>query len=863
LRVVTGRSTFIAAVALLFGAAPASAATYTVTGSVDPPGASCNGQNVCTSLRAAVAAANGNSGSTIQLGPGTFLLGNPGDLPGAGGLGINVPVTITGAGQGGASGTTIAQTDGNSRVVSIANSGGTGAIQISNLEITGGHPGSVIGDDEQGGAVFISSGAAVGLTDVTVTGNTARGADVTGVSQGGGIADGGGIFSLGDLTLTNSTITGNHAIGGASPNGVSGYALGGGIYSENGTLTINGSTITHNDATAGSGAPSGSGNAGEGGGVYAFNAMTIQNSTVSDNAANSGAGGEPSCDASGGGIQGTVVTLSSVTVSDNAATGGPGAASNGGCGAEGGGVSASGDMTVSRSSITGNTATGGSAASTAGPGAAGGFGRGGGLADNATTGHLSLLFTTISGNHAIAGAGGHGATNGNGGAARGGGVMIDGATTAASTIDSSTIDANTATGGASSGSGSAAGDATGGGVSDGTPKTTVATVLNSTITGNTVTAGDDSAGGTAGAAEGGGADSRPGSIALTSSTVAANTAAGTGGLGGNIADGGHVGLSDTIVAAGVAAGGGGHVNNCVLLGPDTGVDVGHNVEDSGSTSQCLLGAAANALAAPGAAGLGALSANGGFTETIALTAGSPAIGAGGTCTVTVDQREKPRGTPCDIGAFEGQKPTITSPPQLTGQPLVNLSVTCSSGSWKGDGTFTYAYQWLRNGAPIAGATKPVYTLQRADGGQLLSCQVTATGPFGSGSATSVKDQVSIPGKLAFPRRQTDTLKKGGRVFVRLTCSKAGPCAGVLQVHVFLRHGKVVAKKGKHTVERLIGFKQFTAIAGFRGSVGPIKLTNRGRSLVLRSRRGIPVALGVASVHGRATIVKPAKRRRHG
>ncbi len=44
---------------------------------------------------------------------------------------------------------------------------------------------------------------------------------------------------------------------------------------------------------------------------------------------------------------------------------------------------------------------------------------------------------------------------------------------------------------------------------------------------------------------------------------------------------------------------------------------------------------------------------GGFTETMALPAGSPAIDAGGDCPET-DQRGEPRSGPCDVGAYEWQ-----------------------------------------------------------------------------------------------------------------------------------------------------------------------------------------------------------------
>jgi predicted outer membrane repeat protein len=51
--------------------------------------------------------------------------------------------------------------------------------------------------------------------------------------------------------------------------------------------------------------------------------------------------------------------------------------------------------------------------------------------------------------------------------------------------------------------------------------------------------------------------------------------------------------------------------------------------------------------------LGPLADHGGFSETFALGAGSPAIGLGNNCPTT-DQRGLPRANPCDTGAYEHQ-----------------------------------------------------------------------------------------------------------------------------------------------------------------------------------------------------------------
>ncbi len=86
--------------------------------------------------------------------------------------------------------------------------------------------------------------------------------------------------------------------------------------------------------------------------------------------------------------------------------------------------------------------------------------------------------------------------------------------------------------------------------------------------------------------------------------------------------------------------------------------------------------------------LGALSDNGGPTQTMALPADSPAINAGDadTCTAA-DQRGYARVENCDIGAFENQAPPPNAPSELTAtavsQTRIDLSWTDNSGNETG------------------------------------------------------------------------------------------------------------------------------------------------------------------------------------
>jgi hypothetical protein len=60
--------------------------------------------------------------------------------------------------------------------------------------------------------------------------------------------------------------------------------------------------------------------------------------------------------------------------------------------------------------------------------------------------------------------------------------------------------------------------------------------------------------------------------------------------------------------------------------------------------------------------------------------------------------------------------------------------TCTTGTWTGSPTF--ARQWLRAGANIAGATATTYTLVAADSGNPITCRITGTNAGGSHAVVS-------------------------------------------------------------------------------------------------------------------------------
>ncbi|MDO4569221.1 MAG: right-handed parallel beta-helix repeat-containing protein, partial [Planctomycetia bacterium] len=181
-------------------------------------------------------------------------------------------------------------------------------------------------DAEKFGSVTIVS---LGDAPLTLDANRLSGVIYTGddsiVNLGGlkitgGSADvGGGIFNFGNLTVTDSTISGNSADN-----------AGGGIANA-GNLTVTNSTISGNSVCAISG-----NSTGVGGGIANGGSLTVTNSTISGNSAGSGGG----IDNDGG-----ILTVTNSTISGNSADN------------AGGGIhDYYGNLTVTNSTISRNSA---------------------------------------------------------------------------------------------------------------------------------------------------------------------------------------------------------------------------------------------------------------------------------------------------------------------------------------------------------------------------------------------------------------------------------------------------------------------------------------------------------------------------
>lgn len=81
-------------------------------------------------------------------------------------------------------------------------------------------------------------------------------------------------------------------------------------------------------------------------------------------------------------------------------------------------------------------------------------------------------------------------------------------------------------------------------------------------------------------------------------------------------------------------------------------------------------------------------------------------------------------------------------PTISGTAAVGQTLTATGGAVTGTPAPTTAWQWLRNGAAISGATSATYVVVAADQGTSITVTQTATNSAGSASATSAV--VTIP-----------------------------------------------------------------------------------------------------------------------
>ncbi|GAA4750859.1 hypothetical protein GCM10023350_40080 [Nocardioides endophyticus] len=189
---------------------------------------------------------------------------------------------------------------------------------------------------------------------------------------------------------------------------------------------------------------------------------------------------------------------------------------------------------------------------------------------------------------------------------------------------------------------------------------------------------------------------------------------------------------------------------------------------------------------------------------------------------------------CDILVVNSALPIIS------GTPRVDSPLTASPGAWTPAGQVAFAFQWLRNAAPIAGATSTTYTPTASDVGAALAVQVTGTRPGSNPStAVSAPTAAAAAGTLV---KGKPTIKGKARVGSVLAAKPGtwGP-AGVSVKLQWLRNGKPIKKATK---------AKYKLVARDKGKKISVRVTG--------SKSGYQTASATSKATGKVKA-KPKKR----
>ena len=203
-------------------------------------------------------------------------------------------------------------------------------------------------------------------------------------------------------------------------------------------------------------------------------------------------------------------------------------------------------------------------------------------------------------------------------------------------------------------------------------------------------------------------------------------------------------------------------------------------------------------------------------------------------------------------------PFNTAAPSVSGTATVGSLLSCSSGSWTGEPelalsvgwplTSPFSYQWLRDGAPIAGATSPAYTVQAADVGHALVCEVAATNVAGHIAARSAAVAVVLP---AVTLSSSKIAVFGGSAKVPIACSNA-TCKGTIELT-----GQVTVKgKGKKAKKKTVMLAKgsYSLAAGKKATIS-VRVTAAGKSALVAAKGHKLSGKAGVTVTGGTTVKK--------
>jgi hypothetical protein len=185
-------------------------------------------------------------------------------------------------------------------------------------------------------------------------------------------------------------------------------------------------------------------------------------------------------------------------------------------------------------------------------------------------------------------------------------------------------------------------------------------------------------------------------------------------------------------------------------------------------------------------------------------------------------------------------------PTISGTAKVGSTLTAKPGTWGPSGV-KLAYQWLREGSAISGATSSTYKLAVADAGKKVSVKVTGSlGGYSSVSKTSAQVSVAA-GSLA---SAVPTISGTAKVGSTLTAKPGswGP-SGVKLAYQWLRDGSAISGATSST------YKLVAADAGKKISV-KVTGTLAGYTTASKTSAQVTVAAATPAARFAQVVLSP-------
>ncbi len=175
---------------------------------------------------------------------------------------------------------------------------------------------------------------------------------------------------------------------------------------------------------------------------------------------------------------------------------------------------------------------------------------------------------------------------------------------------------------------------------------------------------------------------------------------------------------------------------------------------------------------------------------------------------------------------------VAGSPAVLGARVGGIA-SVAPGAWSTTPDISFAYQWLRDGAEITGATRPTYQPKPGDAGHRLSVRMTGSVP-GWTSATTTSSPVVV-GLGTLPVKPKPKAAGTAKIGKRLTVKPGSWGSGVTLAYRWYLGGKAVkAKKGAKAslklTRKMRGKKVYVVVTATRPGYAPVAVRSAAKKV---------------------------------